>query len=52
VRRRLLAFPGGTGEGEGTHLSVDLQVVEDMWEPTASATLTLANQAGGDKSEG
>jgi hypothetical protein len=50
ARRRLLVFPGGTGVGSGTHLSVDLQVVDDMWTPTASATLTLVNQADGDKS--
>ncbi|KAG1674393.1 hypothetical protein FOA52_012919 [Chlamydomonas sp. UWO 241] len=46
---RLLAFPGGT-TGVGTHLSVDLQVVDDMWMPTASAALMLVNQTAGGRS--
>jgi hypothetical protein len=39
-------FPGST---DYQSHSVGLQVMDDTWMPTASATLTLVNEADGDK---
>ncbi|KAG1680344.1 hypothetical protein FOA52_015434 [Chlamydomonas sp. UWO 241] len=45
---RLLVLPGGDGAiDRDRHLSVSLQLMDDMWMPTASATIKLVNVAPG-----
>ncbi|KAG1679813.1 hypothetical protein FOA52_012725 [Chlamydomonas sp. UWO 241] len=47
---RLLVSPDGRGDGKGTHLSVYLEMVDEIWAPSAEFKLTLLNQADGSKS--
>ncbi|KAG1673749.1 hypothetical protein FOA52_002318 [Chlamydomonas sp. UWO 241] len=42
---RLLLDPEGVGHDNGTHLPVLLEVLDDMWEPSAECKGTLVKQA-------
>ncbi|KAG1657510.1 hypothetical protein FOA52_003747 [Chlamydomonas sp. UWO 241] len=47
---RLKMFPGGGGDGTGTHVSVGLEALDAMWEPSARFKLEMVNQAEASKS--
>ncbi|KAG1679822.1 hypothetical protein FOA52_012735 [Chlamydomonas sp. UWO 241] len=47
---RLLVYPDGYADGQGTHLGVYLEVQDEMWQPSAEYKFTLLNQADGSKS--
>lgn len=49
-RRRLKVYPGGRKEGKGTHMSVFLELLDTMWQPSADFMLTLVNQVDVSKS--